>query len=161
SGDTGAAGIYGIAYTAQFGNGITASLSFEDGGAGSNGNSVGVSGGRGHLIGNLSGLGVSNAGTGGTSTGLAFFSTSTGASTYDNGGWQFPDVVGALRIDQAWGYAQVSAALHEASAGYYTGTNALPGFASGCSGVLGAGAAQISAFCQTLGHPDNEIGFAV
>src|SRR6202040_4427378 len=37
NGDTGALGIYGIAYTAQFGNGVTASLSFEDGGASAGG----------------------------------------------------------------------------------------------------------------------------
>src|SRR5215475_157286 len=48
NGDTGASGIYGIAYTAQFGNGVTASLSFEDGGSGGNGNSVGSAGSRGH-----------------------------------------------------------------------------------------------------------------
>src|SRR5215469_13250042 len=57
SGDTGAAGIYGIAYTAQFGNGVTASLSVEDGGSGSNGNSPGSSGSRGHLTQNLNGVG--------------------------------------------------------------------------------------------------------
>jgi hypothetical protein len=42
SGDTGALGIYGLAYTAQFGNGITATISFEDNGQ--------ASGGRGHLV---------------------------------------------------------------------------------------------------------------
>src|SRR5689334_20684844 len=45
SGDTGALGIYGIAYTAQFGNGITASISFEDNGQ--------ASGGRGHFTLNM------------------------------------------------------------------------------------------------------------
>ena len=40
-------------------------------------------------------------------------------TSFDNKGQQFPDVVGALRIDQAWGYAQVAAALHDASGGYY------------------------------------------
>src|SRR5215467_3188064 len=50
SGDTGASGIYGIAYTAQLGNGVTASLSFEDGGASANGNSTGGSGGRGRFV---------------------------------------------------------------------------------------------------------------
>src|SRR5215813_12314953 len=54
NGDTGASGIYGIAYTAQFGNGVTASLSFEDGGASANGNSNGGAGSRGHLTSNLS-----------------------------------------------------------------------------------------------------------
>src|SRR4029077_8229031 len=54
SGDTGAAGLYGMAYTAQFGNGVTASLSLEDGGSGGNGNSIGSTGSRGHLTQNLS-----------------------------------------------------------------------------------------------------------
>src|SRR5262249_26050475 len=93
SGDTGASGIYGIAYTAQFGNGVTASLSFEDGGASANGNSTGGSGTRGHLTTNLSQAGQFGLGT----------------TSYDNAGWRFPDVVGALRIDQAWGYAQIAA----------------------------------------------------
>jgi len=32
---------------------------------------------------------------------------------------QYPDVVANLRIDQAWGSAQVMAALHDASGTYY------------------------------------------
>ena len=98
SGDTGALGIYGIAYTAQFGNGVTASISFEDNGQ--------ASGGRGHFDLNM-----------------AMGEIGLGTTAYDNKGQQAPDVVGALRIDQAWGYAQVSAALHDASGGYYGGTN--------------------------------------
>ena len=98
SGDTGALGIYGIAYTAQFGNGVTASISFEDNGQ--------ASGGRGHFTDNF-----------------AMVEWTLGANALDNKGQQAPDVVGALRIDQAWGYAQVSAALHDASGGYYGGTN--------------------------------------
>src|SRR6478752_4438279 len=47
SGDTGATGIYGIAYTAQFGDGVTATLSLEDGGASVGGNNPGSAGGRG------------------------------------------------------------------------------------------------------------------
>ena len=113
SGDTGALGIYGIAYTAQLGNGITATLSVEDNGQ--------ANGGRGHLVSNLS-MGEFGLGT----------------TAFDNKGQQAPDVVGALRIDQAWGYAQVSAALHDASGGYYGGAN------------------------STLnGHPDDKWGFAV
>src|SRR3979411_98564 len=53
SGDTGASGIYGIAYTAQFGNGVTASLSFEDGGAPSPGNSTGQNSSRGRFVSHL------------------------------------------------------------------------------------------------------------
>jgi len=131
NGDSGALGLWGIAYTAQFGNGVSATLSFEDGGSTSQGANAGQSSARGHLVSNLSipaewGL---------------------GATGVDNEGWKFPDVVGALRIDQAWGYAQVSAALHDASAGYYTAT---VGDACGAN-----------AFCQNLGHPGDAWGFAV
>jgi hypothetical protein len=113
SGDTGAPGIYGLAYTAQFGNGITASISIEDNGQ--------ASGGRGHRVANMA------------MTEFAF-----GETSFDNKGQQAPDVVGALSFDQTWGYAQVSAALHDASGGYYGGTN------------------------STLnGHPSDKWGFAV
>src|SRR5262249_28510057 len=95
SGDTGALGIYGLAYTAQFGNGVTATISFEDNGQ--------TNGGRGHFVSDFSQAGVFGLGT----------------ITLDNKGQQAPDVVGALRIDQAWGYAQVSAALHDTSGAYY------------------------------------------
>jgi hypothetical protein len=138
SGDTGAAGIYGMAYTAQFGNGITASLSLEDGGSGSNGNSPGSSGSRGHMVQNLSGV-----------AGVAGFAVGANTATYDNRGWTVPDVVGALRIDQAWGYAQIAAALHDASGGYYTS-------GVGVGDPCGAGAN-----CNTLGHPGDAYGFAV
>ena len=121
SGDTGASGIYGIAYTAQFGNGVTASLSFEDGGASAAGVTNG--GGRGHMIANMS---------------MPEFAL--GATAFDNKGFTFPDVVGALRIDQAWGYAQIAAALHDASGGYYGTT------------LTGA---------EVNGHPGNKQGFAV
>jgi hypothetical protein len=136
SGDTGAAGLYGMAYTAQFGNGVTASFSLEDGGSGGNGNSVGSSGSRGHLTQNLNGV-----------AGVSALAIGANTATYDNKGWTVPDVVGALRIDQAWGYAQIAAALHDASAGYYT---------SAVGDPCGAGAN-----CNTLGHPGDEYGFAV
>ena len=104
--DTGAVGIYGIAYTAQFGNGITATISFEDGGlAGTNGNAP-ANGGRGRMTSNLN---------------MPTFGL--GTESFDNKGTVSPDIVGALRIDQAWGYAQVSAALHDASGGYYGAAN--------------------------------------
>jgi Porin subfamily len=115
SGDTGAAGIYGMAYTAQFGNGVTASLSLEDGQAGA--------GSRGHLI-------FDNT--------AANFLTGPGLTpTNDSRGWLYPDVVGALRIDQAWGYAQVAAALHDASGAYFLTPDVV-----------------------NNGHPDDKVGFA-
>ena len=121
SGDTGATGIYGIAYTAQFGNGITASLSVEDGGASASGNNTGSAGGRGRFTVDASAAGFFGLGT----------------ETVDNRGTLHPDVVGALRMDQAWGYAQVAAALHDASGAYF-----------GTDSTLNA-------------HPDDKLGWAV
>jgi hypothetical protein len=126
SGDTGASGIYGMAYTAQFGNGVTASLSLEDGGAGAAGTANG--GGRNHMTANLS-----------ETTQFAL-----GATSFDNKGWTVPDVVGALRIDQAWGYAQIAAAMHDASGGYYQ-----------------VGGAALAAGIINNGHPADKYGFAV
>ncbi len=103
-------GLWGIAYTAQFGNGFSGSISFEDGGSSSQGNNAGQSRGRGHRDVNLSMASQWGLGT----------------TSFDNEGWKFPDVIGSLRIDQAWGYAQVSAALHDASAGYYTAAVVIP-----------------------------------
>jgi hypothetical protein len=122
SGDTGATGLYGIAYTAQFGNGVTASLSFEDGGSSVSGNNNGSAGGRGRFT-------VDAAAP-------AFFAQ--GAQIVDNKGTTFPDVVGALRIDQAWGYAQVAAALHDASGAYYGAVDS-----------------------NLNNHPGDKLGFAV
>jgi Porin subfamily len=123
SGDTAHTdGIYGIGYTAQFGNGVTATVSIED-----NGQTVN---GRGHLVSNLN---------------MPEFGL--GATSFDNKGQQAPDVVGNLRIEQAWGYAQVAAALHDASGGYYTTAASI-----GC----GAGVN-----CVTGGHPADKYGFAV
>jgi hypothetical protein len=51
---------------------------------------------------------------------------------------QWPDIVANLRIDQAWGSAQIMGAIHDVAAQYY-GT------------VLNT----------TLGHPSDEIGWAV
>src|SRR5690242_12160376 len=129
SGDTGALGIYGIAYTAQLGNGITASISFEDNGQ--------ASGGRGHFTDNFA--------VGGE--------WALGVQSHDNKGQVAPDVVGALRVDQAWGYAQVSAALHDASGGYYGVPPA--GTSTGCA------AGTVVANCTTTGHPSDKYGFAV
>src|SRR5215469_11112064 len=131
SGDTGALGLWGIAYTAQFGNGLSATLSFEDGGSTSQGNNSGTNRSRGRFVTNLSQP---------NQLGL-------GAISYDNEGWKFPDVIGALRVDQSWGYAAITAALHDASGGYYT---APAGDACGAN-----------AFCQNLGHPGDELGWAV
>jgi hypothetical protein len=104
--DTSPNGIVGIAYTWQFGGGLSASVSLEDGGFGV--------GSRGRSTTNLA-LGATTT----TSAGPLGVST----ITYDNKGFQFFDPVVNLRLDQAWGFVGASGALHDASGGYY-GTTA-------------------------------------
>ena len=59
--------------------------------------------------------------------------------------FKYPDVVASLRVDQAWGSAQIMAALHDASASYYgTTTNTghpadKLGWAVGFGGVVNTG----------------------
>jgi len=79
-----------LAYTAQFGNGFSATLALED------------------AVNRTTGVNAL-----GTTTGLVT-ATSTGLG-YTNyaGGQQVPDIVGNLRVDQAWGSVQLSAAAHQ------------------------------------------------
>jgi Porin subfamily len=51
-------------------------------------------------------------------------------------GHDYPDLVANLRVDQAWGSAQIMGALHNVAANYYGAT-------------------------EVTGHPSDEIGFAV
>ena len=104
SGDTGASGQNLWAYTAQFGNGFSGTLSLEDPATRKGGGTIDV-------------------------TNAAFFGQN-GAVVNDNGltinptfGFRVPDVVANLRVDQAWGFAGISAALHDASAAYYATPN--------------------------------------
>src|SRR5262249_34754088 len=91
--DTSPNGILGIAYTWQFGGGLSASLSLEDNSQAANG--------RGRSTVNLSANPVN------------VFS----GSTFDMKGPEFFDPVFNLRLDQGWGFVGVSAALHDASGG--------------------------------------------
>ncbi|NMN56788.1 hypothetical protein FHT36_000666 [Xanthobacter sp. SG618] len=82
-----------LAYTAQFGNGFSATISLED---------------------------AANRTTGVQMTGSTVqpvFNVTTGATglTYTNyqGGQQAPDIVANLRYDGSWGTAQLSGALHQ------------------------------------------------
>ena len=67
----------------------------------------------------------------------------TGASAY--AGTHAPDVVGNIRVDQAWGLFQISAAAHEVNGSY---------------NVLGAGAVPTN-LSEISGHPDTKWGGAV
>ena len=102
--DTGDGGKQVFAYTAQLGNGISATLSAED------------------------------KRRGGTFQALTATTTATTAGTGSVGD-KMPDFVGNLRIDQAWGAAQVMGVVHDASAQYYSATQ--------------------------LTHPSNVYGYAI
>jgi hypothetical protein len=120
-------GVTQFSYTAQFGNGVSAAISLQD-------PTVYYQ----TAIGNLSvGLGGANLAAG-----------TLGAS--DFGGTRAPDIVGQLRVDQAWGLFQASVALHDNHAGYY-------GFGAGA--VTGTGLIGLSG-TEAAGHPDDKWGWA-
>jgi hypothetical protein len=128
-GNTGATGIDVFAYTAQFGNGVSGSLSAEDacaelGGANNGTTAAGTGAGRKCLTVNTS----------------VAASMAPGALVTANAGYNIPDIVASLRVDQAWGSAQIAGAYHRVAASYY-GLSA--------SGEL-----------QNNGHPDDEAGWA-
>ena len=67
-----------------------------------------------------------------------------------------PDVVGNIRVDQAWGLFQISGALHEVNGSYNT-LNALRAPA-GATGLAGAAPTNLS---EISGHPDTKWGGSV
>ena len=96
SGDTYNYGVKVLGYTAQFGNGLSGTVSAE----------------LGHY---KSVYGVANAAMGPWQIGRADQNTA---------GFSMPDIVGNLRWDQSWGYVGVSGAIHQVAAAYYGGANA-------------------------------------
>jgi len=109
SSDSGDGGWDVFGYTAQFGNGFSGTIAAE------------VQ--RRTYIENGDGI-------------LSARSANTLSVNYE--GHDYPDLVANLRVDQAWGSAQISGALHNVAATYYGG-------ASG----------------EWAGHPSDELGFAV
>jgi hypothetical protein len=107
--DTGDAGWWVWAYTAQLGGGFSASISAEqrrmsqiigvfDGPPAGGAAPVFVNGGT---------LGNASLIPGTTTIGLGY------------GGLQAPDIVGNIRLDQTWGSAQIMGVAHEVNATYY------------------------------------------
>jgi hypothetical protein len=135
SGDTGAAGENLWAYTAQFGNGFSGTLSLEDP---SGHNKAGTLDLQGVAFFGLNGTTVNDNGLVANNAGAGF-------------GFRVPDVVANLRVDQAWGFAGISASLHDASGAYY---NTAP-FANACVGAPGGGN------CVNNGHPEDKYGWAL
>jgi len=103
-------GVTQFTYTADFGQGVTASLSFQDQAS-------------------YFQAGVNNVSAGAAGAAPSPFGLS------DYGGSSMPDVIGTIRVDQAWGLFQASAVVHNNHAAYY-------------------GASELT------GHPDDKLGWA-
>src|SRR5713226_8111167 len=121
-------GVNNIQYTAQFGNGVSGTIGLDDPTVFNR-----------TVVQNLSIPLTASLGT---------------ANAY--AGVHAPDVVGNIRVDQAWGLFQVSAAAHEVSGSY----NLLNTAAAPAGGTGLAGAAPIAG-SETSGHPDTKWGGAV
>jgi hypothetical protein len=94
--DTGDSGWKSFAYTAQFGNGFSASIAAEMRRTTQLVNEGATSAVAGAIVGG--GVTVANG----------------------YGGFRMPDVIGNLRVDQAWGSAQVMGAVHQVNSLYYS-----------------------------------------
>jgi hypothetical protein len=99
-------GVPVAAYTAQFGNGLTATLSIED-----------------YTEERLPVVNTNPAGAGALAANVAALFPLGATQASSNHGYEVPDIVGNIRIDQAWGSAQVNAAAHLNQATYYNGAN--------------------------------------
>jgi hypothetical protein len=110
SGDTGASGQNLWAYTAQFGNGFSGTVSMEDP-ATRKLHTVDVTA---PLFFNQGALVFDNA-----------FTDQTGTNAAQIFGFRVPDLIANLRVDQAWGFAGVSVALHDVSGAYYNTPNSV------------------------------------
>jgi hypothetical protein len=148
-------GINNAQYTAQFGNGVSASIGVDDSSASDYNRTQIVNAavaGAGSAPANT--LVPSSANT--ASCALAMYGAASSNCTNLGtayGGAQLPDLVGNVRIDQAWGVFQVSGALHDVDPGYWSTANTLT------NGNFLGGQAQTNA--QNLGHPDSKVGGAV
>jgi Porin subfamily len=122
-------GVNNIQYTAQFGNGVSATIGLDDPTVFN----------RTSLLNLAAGI---TAVPGGALTGTSG-ATTAGANAY--GGTHVPDIVGNIRVDQAWGLFQISGALHQVNASY---------------NVLGAGGVP-TALSEISGHPEDKWGGSV
>jgi hypothetical protein len=111
-------GVQNIQYSAQFGNGVSATIGLDD-------------------PSQMNRTSLYNL-----STGVA----ATGASPFAYGGTHAPDIVGNIRVDQAWGLVQLSGAAHLVNASY---------------NVLTVGTGFPNNFSEISGHPDDKWGGSV
>jgi Porin subfamily len=142
SSQTGAAGTLLAAYTASLGNGITATVSLED------------SFMRRAALYDRSAE-AANLLAIGTMPGPLTVADSYNIVPFgigDYAGVQLPHLVGALRVDQAWGSAQIAGAVGQVRSNWY-GVNTAAGGGAAVIAATGAASGQIA--------PEDEVGFAV
>jgi hypothetical protein len=121
-------GVNNIQYTAQFGNGVSGTIGLDDPTVYNR-----------TAVYNLA-YGLNAVGTGGNAYG---------------GVWA-PDVVGNIRVDQAWGLFQISAAAHQVNGSYdFLNGVAVPGGATGLAGAAPTALSEIG------GHPETKWGGSV
>ena len=121
-------GTNNIQYTAQFGNGVSGTIGLDE-----------------PTVYNRT-----------TVANLTIPLSATGGLANAYAGVHAPDVVGNIRIDQAWGLFQISGIAHEVNASYNVlNTTAVPAGATG----LAPGAS--TALSEISGHPDTKWGGAV
>jgi hypothetical protein len=135
SSDTGDSGWKVFAYTAQYGNGLSATFSFEE---------------PRHFGTVAPQAGIYNPQ-------LGNFVLGVNTSDTDRAKVRFPDIVQNWRVDQAWGSAQLMVAAHDASGGYYAANNVV---AAGSSCAIAATVAGTITGSETCGHPADKLGWA-
>src|SRR3954463_11584423 len=110
-------GVNNIQYTAQFGNGVSGTIGLDD-----------------PTVFNRTAV---------LNLGVASSAIGAGANAY--GGTHVPDIVGNIRVDQAWGLFQISGMAHLVNASY---------------NILGVGGTP-TALSEISGHPEDKWGGAV
>jgi Porin subfamily len=121
-------GVNNIQYTAEFGNGVSASIGLDD-----------------PVVFNRTSV-----------YNLAYGLSAVGTGSNAYAGVHAPDVVARVRVDQAWGLFQISAAAHEVS-GSYDFLNGVPAPA----GAVGVAGVSPTALSEIGGHPDTKWGGSV
>jgi len=141
SSDTGDGGLKVFAYTAQYGNGFSATFSFEEP--------------------RVIGTAPLNGGVVNTQLGNPLLGTTFDT---DKAKIRFPDIVQNWRIDQAWGSAQIMGAIHDVSGGYYANGSGAAGatpLGTCVTAVTGAAAIGTITGSEICGHPADKVGWAV
>jgi hypothetical protein len=120
-----------LTYTAQLGNGVSLSGALVDPTA--------------YHQSNLFNLGAVAAGGGANNIAAAFTGGTFGLNSF--GGTRAPDIIGVLKVDQAWGVFQLSAVAHNNHAAYYSSTVNVNG--------------QPISGTEFAGNPEDKWGWAV